>query len=245
MSTPLVVSCGGGVNTGGMLVGMAERGIRPDLILYGDTDGDMPETYEFIDKHLRKFTLRHFDLGIVTVTNDGKYGSLEQDCLQNHTLPSLVFGWRSCSDKYKLRPQKKYVKAVYGDQPVRWAIGIDAAEAHRQGAFKDCWHPLVEWGWDRADCVAAIERAGMPVPIKSACYFCPASTKSDVLRLRRNHPELFDRAVAMEQNATKAHTVKGLGRHWSWQELVKADEAQFKMFNDPPAIPCMCFDGDE
>ena len=50
----------------------------------------------------------------------------------------------------------------------------------------------------------------------------------------------------MERNAAaKQTTVKGLGRHWSWEELGAADDAQFKMFPETVQIPCMCFDGDD
>jgi hypothetical protein len=59
---------------------------------------------------------------------------------------------------------------------------------------------------------------------------------------------LFARAVAMERNAREAgnlHICKGLGRHWSWEELVSADAQQQKMFDDYHlSEPCECFDGD-
>ena len=244
MTVPLIVSFGGGVNSAAMLVGLHERGIIPDLILFADTGAEKPETYAFVDT-MRTWAVRNLDRGIVALSNDGMYGTLENECLTKKTLPSLVFGWRSCSDKYKLRPQQKYAKAVYGKQELRWAVGIDAGEAHRQGRFKDCWHPLVEWGWDRAECIAALKRAELPIPIKSACYFCPASTKLEVKALARTNPDLFARAVEMEHNATAAHTAKGLGRHWSWEGLVAADDAQFKILPDAPQIDCMFFDGEE
>lgn len=49
MKTPLVVSFGAGVNSTAMLCGFAERGIRPDAILFADTGGERPETYRFLD----------------------------------------------------------------------------------------------------------------------------------------------------------------------------------------------------
>ena len=246
MMTPmLVVSFGGGVNSAAMLVGMYERGILPDAIFFADTGGEKPETYAFVDL-MRTWTVRNMNLGIEVVQNDGMYSFLERECLSKHTLPSLVFGWRSCSEKYKLRPQQKYAKQRFGnDATIRWAVGIDAGESHRMGTFENCWHPLVEWGWDRDECLAALKRADIPRPVKSACFFCPASTKRDVLRLHAEHPELFARAIAMERNATKAHTAKGLGRHWSWEEVQKADASQLKLLLDPVAIPCMCYDGDD
>jgi hypothetical protein len=240
----LVVSFGGGVNSAAMLIGMREHGIKPKFILFADTGAEKPETYAFIDQ-MRTWTVRNMDLGIVALSNDGMYGDLENECLKKHTLPSLVFGWRSCSDKYKLRPQKQFVERALKGAPVTWAVGIDAGERHRMGAFENCWHPLVEWSWYRADCIKAIERAGLPIPVKSACFFCPASTKAEVLALKRKHPDLFQRAVEMEHNATRAHTAKGLGRHWSWEELAENHDKQGALFPETAQIPCMCFDGEE
>ena len=45
MTGPLVVSYGMGVDSTAMLIGMAQRSIRPDLILFADTGGEKPETY--------------------------------------------------------------------------------------------------------------------------------------------------------------------------------------------------------
>jgi len=39
----MVVSYGGGVNSTAVLVGMVERGIRPDAILFADTGGEHPQ----------------------------------------------------------------------------------------------------------------------------------------------------------------------------------------------------------
>ena len=44
----LVVSYGGGVNSTAMLVGMAERGERPDAIAFADTGDEKPETYQYL-----------------------------------------------------------------------------------------------------------------------------------------------------------------------------------------------------
>jgi hypothetical protein len=40
---PLIVTWGGGVNSTAMLVGMKQRGIRPDRILFADTGGEKPD----------------------------------------------------------------------------------------------------------------------------------------------------------------------------------------------------------
>ena len=45
---PLRVSYGVGVDSTAMLIGLNRLGIRPDLILFADTGGEMPETYEYL-----------------------------------------------------------------------------------------------------------------------------------------------------------------------------------------------------
>ena len=42
---PLVVAYGLGVDSTAMLIGLAHRGIRPDLILFADIGGEKPQTY--------------------------------------------------------------------------------------------------------------------------------------------------------------------------------------------------------
>jgi hypothetical protein len=254
MDSPLVVNWGGGVNSTAMLIGMNTRGIVPDLIVFADTGGEKPHTLEYgrlFQQWLRASGMPE----LVTVQNDGIYQTLENNCLQKKMLPSLVYGFKSCSDKYKRRPVEKFERS-WGPALRCWelggkvtkAIGYDAAEERRAKIPEDAryryWYPLLEWGWERSDCLAVIAEAGLPSPGKSACFFCPASTKQEVLSLSRSYPALFDRAVAMEKNAApNLDTVKGLGRKWSWESLVRADRAQLRLFPDPVEIPCFCFDG--
>lgn len=260
IARPLVVAYGGGTNSTAMLVGMADRGIRPDLILFADTGGEKPETYRFLDT-FGSWLADHDFPGLTTVRyGTEKYSTLEEECLGAATLPSLAFGWKKCSHKWKRFPQDKWVSTHFQPAMDAWAaggkvckaIGYDADESRRADIADDSryvyWYPLRGWNWGRPECIAAIQAAGLPLPGKSACFFCPASTKIDVLRLRQDHPCMFERAVEMERRARAAgnlHVVKGLGRHWSWEALVNADQAQMRMFPESVQIPCGCFDGDE
>lgn len=249
--SPLVVSFGGGTNSAAMLIEMARRGVVPDLITFADTGGELPETIRFVDD-FSTWLIAHGMPPVITVS-DGRR-TLESEVREAGTLPSLVFGFRSCSDKYKVRPQERYLKTW---QPAldAWAaggkvvklIGYDAGEKHRVKGFDDgrfmVAYPLVEWGWRRKECVAVVEAAGFR-PGKSACFFCPASRKSEVIALAKSHPDLFARALEMERGASACTTVKGLGRNWRWEDLVNADDAQMKLFDElPDTVPCGCYDG--
>ena len=107
-------------------------------------------------------------------------------------------------------------------------IGYDAGEGYRSdkvllGDLADPkyskWYPLMEWGWDRAACMQTIEDAGLPQPGKSSCFFCPSMRAEEIIYLRDHHPDLFRRAIALEDNARpNLKTVQGLGRNYSWKE---------------------------
>lgn len=137
-----------------------------------------------------------------------------------------------------------------GEQVTR-LIGLHAGEMKRGKIPDDAKYryryPLREWGWQQDDCIAAIRGHGLKVPPKSACFFCPAMRKVEVIQLAKESPELFARAVAIERNAIEAgslETVRGLGRHWTWEGLVAADERQQRLFADDQSPLCdVCLDG--
>ena len=68
----------------------------------------------------------------------------------------------------------------------------------------------------------------------------------EIRTLYHQHRDLFNRAIAIENNAMPNLTsVKGLGRSWSWQEFVEADKNQTvfcSMFPETD-LPCGCYDG--
>lgn len=243
-----VACCGLGVNSTAMVIGMVQKREAIDLLLFADTGGERPRTYHYRDLlnawlHARDYAQ------IITVyprNEDEQIITLEQDCFDRGSLPSIVFGWRSCSERFKQRAQKKYVKQWATSWPVMNLLGFDADEPHRAKSSPDDDYvnrfPLLEWNWGRDECEQAIIRAGLPLPGKSSCFFCPSSTKADVQQLKREYPELLDRAIAMERKALPILTdVKGLGRHWSWEDLTK----QVDFFDDdaPMDKPCECYDG--
>lgn len=83
---------------------------------------------------------------------------------------------------------------------------------------------LQDWELERADLAAIILAAGLRLPVKSACFYCPASKPAEVVQLRIDHPDLYLRAVAMEHGARDGRhgltTKAGLGMGgWSWEWL--------------------------
>ena len=250
MKTPVIVAFGGGTNSAAMLIEMQRRKVIPDLILFADTGGGLPETYEFVkvfsswlqDKGMPKIELVKY-----------KRETLEENCIRSKMLPSLAYGFKSCSQKFKIQPQDQFCnnwtmakEAWKSGGRVLKLIGYDAGESHRVKFYDDkkyiYEYPLVRWGWNRNKCVQIVKEAGF-TPAKSSCFFCPAMKKHEVLRLAQDHPELAERAIAMERNAELTKVV-GLGRNWKWEDLIRADANQMKLFDDlPDQVPCGCYDG--
>lgn len=243
-----VVSYGGGVNSTAMLVSMLSRSEPCDAIVFADTGGERPETYDYTEMFSAWLVSRGYP-SIVTVQNDGMHRTLEAECLTNKRLPSVVFGYKSCSDKYKRRPFVKWLKSQQWHlADVTVCIGFDADEPHRanRGAASDDpynkRYPLIEWDIGRDECLSTIQFVGLPLPGKSACFFCPNSKPHEILSLPQ---PLLDRALAIERSASAGLTsMAGLGRKWKWAELVRSDRAQLRLFRADVDMPCDCFDGD-
>lgn len=91
-----LVAYGLGVDSTAMLVELARRDIRPDLILFADTGGEKPETYEYLHV-IRPFLASVGFPDVVTVRYQPKravYHTLEGQCLHTGTLP-LAYGGKS------------------------------------------------------------------------------------------------------------------------------------------------------
>jgi hypothetical protein len=229
---PVVVAYGMGVDSTAMLVGLHQRGERPDLILFADTGGEKPETYAFLPIVQAWLASVGFP-PVVTVRKVVRrfkiapYATLEENCLVYGMLPSLAYGRKACSQKWKREPQDKFcrswlpARAAWGQGlRVEKLIGYDAGPKDSKRAWKltnDRWYayryPLREWGWDREACQRQIAAAGLPVPPKSACFFCPAMPPVELGELCREHPDLARRIAVLELNAApQLLAVEGLWR---------------------------------
>lgn len=254
----LAVSYGFGTNSTAMLCGFRERGIRPDVILAADTGAEMPHSYAMLhEMNAKTQEWWGIDIVLVQATRQGEPYTLEQHCLKTRMLPSLAYGKRSCSQKFKHQPMEKWLKdhcRANGITSITKAIGYDAQEAHRRDKAPEekkllknltehYWYPLIEWNWRRGDCEQIICRYGLTQPRKSACYFCPASRPSEVIALQKNHPELMNRALKIESTAQERHReVIGLGGAANlWSSWLAQDAAQMKLFDlEPMHKPCGC-----
>lgn len=284
---------GSGVDSTAMIVALHAAGLRPDVITFADTGAEKPETLRHIDAMNRVLAAWGWPLidicRKVPQASTG-YADLYGNCLKNETLPSLAFGMKSCSIKWKQIPQDQFLKGAKrgpNAQPAHpvWLraqetgqrivklIGYDCGKADMRrskglrpaDADFEYVYPLQIVGWARRDCVRAIAKAlgENLVPIKSACFFCPASKQWELYWLAANHPELLERALLLERNAlTGKHsrfdevefgitweelvrnessfpstsTTVGLGRSFAWNQWARVNgvvDEMFRVMRDP------------
>lgn len=291
---PIIVSYGGGRNSTALLVAMAYKGIVPDAILFSDTGGEHPKTYEYIEffdrwleannfpkiqkvcyqmrkpRPRKKLLVRRIfktlasinslgwllDLTLTIFQNHRQtwiYTTLEEECVTLKMLPSKAYGAGKCSAKWKVEPLQKKAQQITNNKLYSSWVGIHSGESSRvldkSGRFRSIregygfkHYPLIEWGIDQSDCEALIRSAGLPVPRKSSCFFCPNMRVEEVRELKRDYPELYERAVYLEENAD-LKTLKGLGRIWAWGDLDKLTPLEeLALESRANARQCDCID---
>lgn len=275
----IIDAFGGGTNSTAMLVGQYERGIVPTGIWFADTGGEKPETY----RHINEVSEWCESVGFprIEVLRGEKYwgpqmvkdGSLENECLRLGVMPAKAYGHSSCSQKWKLEPGNRRLKQFIVERGISYSdvtrcVGFDAGEPTRveraieisKRKPKDYRevYPLYDWGWDREDCIAAITRAGIGLPGKSSCFFCPSMRKVEILQLRKDHPDLLSRALEIERKARcdegeglSTPAIGGLGRALIWKNFIDAVEFDdeitcggIRLGSEPVEMDCGCFDGD-
>jgi hypothetical protein len=131
--------------------------------------------------------------------------------------------------------RRRSAKALRGTEKIRNQIKVRQDEGKKPLADQweahncDFWYPLQDWNLERSDLADIIIEAGLPVPVKSACFFCPASKPAEVVQMKLDHPDLYARAIAIERGARDGkHGLQkklGLGMGgWAWEWVADCDD---------------------
>lgn len=233
----IVGSYGMGVDSTAMLGAMHLHGIRPNYLMFADVGSEHDETYEYLPI-IQAWLAKVGFPPIVVVRYSPKrfkyekYVNIWENCVVNSTLPSLAFGRKSCSIKWKGDPMDKHVEALdwakaefAAGRQIQRLIGYDcgtkdlkrfasAKQKVEEGKTDPNYHyvyPLNAWKLDREGCEKMIvDHMGIPVPHKSSCFFCPSMKPAEVDALPQ---EKLEQIVIMEAIAKpKLTKIEGLWR---------------------------------
>lgn len=246
-----ILSLGGGTQSCALAL-MSAAGDLPKLdhIIFADTQGELPETYAYIDYLRSVVEPAGIPLHVVTAGNL-EHALLGEQMTVNPTPPAHLLradgkkgriGGYKCSYDFKRRQIERKVKELCGGRgawktsTVEQWIGFSVDEIGRMKENDDCrcghkrlgrdrqnrplrthdpactkcdceafdpwlvnrW-PLVEMRMRRHDTIRWFHANGHPTPPRSACWFCPNSGNDRWQELRRDHPDLFERACIIDE----------------------------------------------
>lgn len=218
------LSYGGGVQTIAMCVLITQSILpRPDYVIAANTGREMPSTWEYADAYARPLLARvGLELHIAshdlaTVDLYGKNGDLLMPLFTSTGKLSTF-----CSGEWKARVVDRYAKTVLGiTSRIDW-IGFSLDERRRIKGREGKRFPLIDLNLTRVDCLAIIERAGLPIPPKSRCYMCPHQHNAE-WREVRNQPELWQQAIAIDEEMREADDRGAVFLHADRIPLEQAD----------------------
>lgn len=130
-------------------------------------------------------------------------------------------GTRACTDAFKIKVLSRFAKergATKAD-PAIVGLGISLDEYERMRldsgeSLQRLAYPLIDLRLTRDQCAAIITRAGLPVPPKSSCYFCPFHRPSTWARMRVEQPEQFEKAAELETLLNERRAMLGRDPVW-------------------------------
>jgi len=215
-----MVSYGGGVQSTALLVLAAQRKLDITTFVHANVgdDSENPATV----RYLREIAIPYAEAHGITIhiVQRVKRGGIPVTLLGELTAPTnkaelipvrLGTGMpasRVCTSKFKIEVLAKWIKQQLGvspSNPARVHLGISINEMQRMRTqsgydFYTVAYPLIDLRMNRNDCVRVIEMAGLPIPEKSACWFCPFTSLTKWSRMADTNPDQFARAVQLERD---------------------------------------------
>lgn len=229
------VSYGGGVQSTALLVLAAQKRIDFSLFIMSNVgdDSEHPDTLTYVRETAMPYAEEHgIELVMLNKQRAGEtetlYQKLTRPGSRSTSIPyrSKLNGppmSRSCTAEFKMRVIGAELRRRGASKTnlATVAIGISLDEIHRANRKPQAWenivYPLVGVGEEtglkmtRLDCMNTIRDAGLPVPPKSSCYFCPFHTPGAWADLNRERPDLFDKAADLEEHLRERSIRDGNG----------------------------------
>ena len=216
--------CGisGGKDSSALAVYMRDR--VPEMeYFFCDTGAELPETYEYL-------TRLEVMLSKPIVRLNAERGFDHWFEMFRGALPSPQMRW--CTKLMKIKPIEEWI----GDTSAISYVAIRADETNRKGYIStkpniSTKFPFIDDDIDYADVMRILDDAGIGLPTyyewrsRSGCYFCFYQRKAEWVGLADRHPELFERAVAIESKVLTDAGANGdadfsgwamRGRQYTW-----------------------------
>jgi len=212
----VVISYGGGVQSTALVVlAMRERWPIDGIVHVDLVDAESPATREYV-RYFREWLQREYGRDIVVIERD-LYGDMLArpgfTPVPWHGRRERFMLKRQCTREYKVQPLQRYLYDRYPGERVGLMLGISVDEYHRMrdssAARIDHVYPLVDRRLTRWQCREIVERAGLAVPWKSSCWFCPFRSVVSQWALVQRYPDLAGMACVLEDRINAERRGRG------------------------------------
>lgn len=233
------VSLSGGKDSTEMLLLMIEKEMPIDIVLTADTGMEFPEMYEHLAK-LDAFLYEKRQIHITMLRHPKgfewlmfeepkqKPSSIERRLREG--IPPYGNGWpgirvRWCTGQLKTHLMTKKVNELKGSHQALHYVGIAYDE---KGRCKTDCYPLVDWKITEEEALKICYDRGFDfgglyeIYHRASCWCCPFQRIDELRKLRKYHPELWNRLKEMDRRALEQFGIGPLGqfkRNWSVAEL--------------------------
>lgn len=208
-----VLGISGGKDSAALAIHLRDRVPQMEYF-FCDTGAELPETYEYLQK------LEAFLGKPIARLNSGRPFEHWMEVYRG-TLPSPQMRW--CTKNMKLKPLEDWL----GDDPAYSYVAIRSDE-NREGYISTkpnlvSVFPFRVEGIDLEGVNRILTNAGVGLPAyyewrtRSGCYFCFFQRKGEWVRLADRHPELFEKAVSIENKSNYEQTAMQ-GRRYTWSQ---------------------------
>lgn len=238
-----VNSFGGGIQSVAALVLQAQGKINYDYFVFSNVgeDSENPDTLDYYREYALPFAEKHgIPLVEVGKLRLGKPSTLFQELMLDNRAINIPMhmqgggmGNRHCTYDFKMRVVARWIR-LQGHRKAIIGLNISTDEIERAhtpqwrdmaGIKEIVEYPLIDLRISRNDCRKLITDAGLPVPPKSACCFCPFHSRLNWVMLKTEKPELFQKAVELEKFLNYKREKIGRDQVYLHPNLVPLDQA--------------------
>ena len=210
-----VFAYGGGVQSTAVLVLERMGVVKYDHYVFANVgdDSENPDTLEYFREVAKPYADQH-GIDLVELKRERTLREWIYDNGSTIPIPMILKsgnpGRRACTVHQKIRLIDKWVR-WHKDSREHYTVGLGISLDEYQRAkstepvqifsnmYKQLEYPLLDLRLSRYHCKQIIEDAGLSVPPKSSCFFCPFHKTSEWVQMSTEKPDLFEEVCRIEK----------------------------------------------
>lgn len=215
-----IFSHGGGTQSAAITALIVQGKLpKPDYVCIVDTERERQRTWDYLDAVIRPalalvglevHRIRKSDWATVDLYGGKSGEDVLMPAWSSQTVDDEAKMKGFCSNEWKVRVMQRYLRNVHGiptKEQRRWigfsmdesrrAVRMMGGPEYRAGLVR---FPLIhDVPINRQAAIALVRKMGWPEPPRSACWMCPNQGDAEWRDLKKNAPDEFAAACALEK----------------------------------------------